>query len=205
MSRSIFGILVATLGIALAPTPAAAQFSSSVQGIVADQSGAVMPGVTVTARNLETQVAVTAVTNETGVYRLSSLAPGRYEVTGEISGFQPAKTEVRLETAQTAGVNLTLTVAGASEQVSVVGSSSEVFNPAETRVQTTIRTETLQELPLQGRNFLGLVHSGRASPVMAPSAAGRRPTHRTTSRPRRPSRPAGTAAIRAATSSRSTG
>jgi len=148
MSRSVFGILVATLGIALTATPAAAQFSSSVQGIVADQSGAVMPGVTVTARNLETQVAVNAVTNETGVYRLSSLAPGRYEVTAEISGFQPAKTEVRLETAQTAGVNLTLTVAGASEQVSVVGTSSEVFNPAETRVQTTIRTETLQELPL---------------------------------------------------------
>ena len=160
MSRSVFGILVATLGIALSSTPAAAQFSSSVQGIVADQSGAVMPGVTVTARNLETQVAVSAVTNETGVYRLSSLAPGRYEVLAEISGFQPSRTEVRLETAQTAGVNLTLLVAGASEQVSVVGTSSEVFNPAETRVQTTIRTETLQELPLQGRNFLGLVALG---------------------------------------------
>ena len=73
MSRSLFGILVATLGIALSSTPAAAQFSSSVQGIVADQSGAVVPGVTVTARNLETQVAVSSVTNETGVYRLSSL------------------------------------------------------------------------------------------------------------------------------------
>ena len=91
---------------------------------------------------------------------LSSLAPGRYEVLAEISGFQPSRTEVRLETAQTAGVNLTLSVAGASEQVSVVGTSSEVFNPAETRVQTTIRTETLQELPLQGRNFLGLVALG---------------------------------------------
>src|SRR5215212_9214934 len=80
MSRYVFGILMAALGVALSSTPAAAQFSSNVQGIVADQSGAVMPGVTVTARNLETQVAVTAVTNETGVYRLSSLAPGRYEL-----------------------------------------------------------------------------------------------------------------------------
>ena len=69
MSRSVFGIVVATLGIALSSTPAAAQFSASVQGIVADQSGAVVPGVTVTARNLETQVAVSAVTNETGVYQ----------------------------------------------------------------------------------------------------------------------------------------
>jgi hypothetical protein len=160
MSRWLFGIVVATLGIALSSTPAAAQFSSSVQGIVADQSGAVVPGVTVTARNLETQVAVSAVTNETGVYRLSSLAPGRYELLAEIAGFQPSRTEVRLETAQAAGVNLTLSVGGASEQVSVMGTSSEVFNPAETRVQTTIRTETLQELPLQGRNFLGLVALG---------------------------------------------
>ena len=67
MSRSILAILAAALGIALWSTPAAAQFSSSVQGIVADQSGAVVPGATVTARNLETQVAVSAVTNETGV------------------------------------------------------------------------------------------------------------------------------------------
>ena len=202
MSRSVFGIVVATLGIALSSTPAAAQFSASVQGIVADQSGAVETGVTVTARNLETQAAVRALTNDTGVYRLSSLAPGRYEIPAEISGFQPSRTEVRLETAQTAGVNLTLSVAGASEQVSVVGTNSEVFNPAETRVQTTIRTETLQELPLQGRNFLGLVALGRASPAMAPSAAEPQRTRPTTSPRRRPSRRAAMAGTRAATSSR---
>ncbi len=153
------GLLLVILGLSLWAAPARAQYSSSVQGVVEDQSGAVVPGVTVTARNLETQVTATAQTNDTGVYRLSSLAPGRYEITAEISGFQPAKTEVRLETAQTAGVNLTLNVAGATEQVAVVG-EAQVFNPAETRVQTTIRTETLQELPLQGRNFLGLVALG---------------------------------------------
>ena len=153
------GLLLVMLGMGLWAAPARAQYSSSVQGVIEDQSGAVVPGVTVTARNLETQVTATAQTNDTGVYRLSSLAPGRYEITAEISGFQPAKTEVRLETAQTAGVNLTLNVAGATEQVAVVG-EAQVFNPAETRVQTTIPTETLQELPLQGRNFLGLVALG---------------------------------------------
>jgi Carboxypeptidase regulatory-like domain len=88
---------------------------------------AVVPGVTVTARNLDTQTTSTAQTNETGVYRLSSLAPGRYEITAEISGFQPAKTEVRLETAQIAGVNLRLAVAGATEQVAVTG-QADVFD-----------------------------------------------------------------------------
>ena len=158
-AKKIRVCLLATLAIAASCLPAAAQYSSSVQGVVEDESGAVVPGVTVTARNLETQTTSTAQTNETGVYRLSSLAPGRYEITAEITGFQPAKTEVRLETAQIAGVNLKLAVAGATEQVAVVA-QSEVFNPAETRVQTTIRTEALQELPLQGRNFLGLVALG---------------------------------------------
>ena len=159
MRRWIAILLLASLSICLSSTRAGAQFSSNVQGVVADQSGALVPGVTVTARNLETQVGVTTQTNESGVYRISSLAPGRYEITAELSGFQPAKAEVRLETAQTAGVNLTLAVAGATEQVSVTG-AIQVFNPAETRVQTTIRTETLQDLPLQGRNFLGLVALG---------------------------------------------
>jgi hypothetical protein len=155
----VWSLLVA-VGVGLATaSPARAQYSSSIQGVVEDQSGAVVPGATVTARNLDTQITATAVTNEAGVYRLSSLAPGNYELTVELSGFQPAKSEVRLVTAQTAGVNLTLVPAGATEQATVVG-QSETFNTAETRVQTTIKTEALQELPLQGRNFLGLVALG---------------------------------------------
>lgn len=157
--RRILVGLLATWAIGMSCLPAAAQYSSSVQGVVEDQSGGVVPGVTVTAKNLETQVTTTAQTNDSGVYRLSSLAPGRYEITAELSGFRTTKTEVRLETAQTAGVNMRLTVAGTTEQVAVIG-QAQVFNPAETRVQTTIRTEALQELPLQGRNFLGLVALG---------------------------------------------
>ena len=163
MSRSVFGILVATLGIALSSTPAAAQFSSSVQGVIEDQSGAVVPGVTVTARNLETQVTAKAATDqrhgcvpfEQPRVRDATKSPPRS------ASFSRRSTEVRLETAQTAGVNLTLNVAGATEQVAVVVCmGAVVFNPAETRVQTTIPTETLQELPLEGRNFLGLVALG---------------------------------------------
>jgi hypothetical protein len=159
MKRGIIAALAVLVTAGLLARPAAAQFSSSVQGVVEDPSGAVVPGATVTARNLDTQVTTVAQTSETGVYRLNSLAPGRYEITAELSGFQPTKAEVRLETSQTAGVNLTLAIAGATEQVAVTG-QQQAINPAETRVQTTIRTEALQELPLQGRNFLGLVALG---------------------------------------------
>ena len=165
MRRSLTVLLLSmALGL-VASTPALAQFSSSVQGVVQDSSGAVVPDATVTLRNLDTQVTSTTKTNAAGVYRFSSLAPGRYEIGAEASGFQPVKSELRLETAQTAGVNLTLSVAGTAEQVSVTGEAT-VFNPAETRIQTTIRNETLQDLPLQGRNFLGLV-------ALAPGITGR--------------------------------
>src|SRR5439155_8014421 len=149
----------------LASTSALAQFSSSVQGVVQDQSGAVVPGASITLRHLDTQVTSTTKTNAAGVYRFSSLAPGRYEIVAEASGFQPVKSELRLAAGQSAGVNLTLSVARAAEQVSVTGEAT-VFNPAETRIQTTIRNETLQDLPLQGRNFLGLV-------ALAPGITGR--------------------------------
>lgn len=159
MQRWMTVLVLAGLGLAVSASPALAQFSSSVQGVVSDPSRAVVPGVTITLRNVDTQVAQTTTTDEGGLYHFSSLSPGRYEIRAEISGFQPARAEVRLETAQTAGVNLTLAIAGATEQVAVTG-ELQVFNPAETRVQTTIRTETLQDLPLQGRNFLGLVALG---------------------------------------------
>lgn len=155
---SAVALLSMALGL-VAATPARAQFSSSVQGVVHDQSGAVVPAASVTIRNLDTQVTATVQTNAAGVYRFSSLAPGRYEIAAEAAGFKQVKSEIRLETAQNAGVNLTLPLAGTQEEVAVTG-QAEVFNPAETRIQTTIRTETLQELPLQGRNFLGLVALG---------------------------------------------
>jgi len=155
---SAVALLSMALGL-IAATPALAQFSSSVQGVVHDQSGAVVPAASVTIRNLDTQVTATVQTNAAGVYRFSSLAPGRYEIAAGAAGFKQVKSEIRLETAQNAGVNLTLPLAGTQEEVAVTG-QAEVFNPAETRIQTTIRTETLQELPLQGRNFLGLVALG---------------------------------------------
>lgn len=65
-----------------------AQFSSNVQGIVLDPSQAVIPNATVTLRNLDTQVERKTTTGASGVYRFSSLPPGRYEIRAEAEGFQ---------------------------------------------------------------------------------------------------------------------
>src|SRR5690349_7066714 len=99
--RAIFGVLVFTL----ASHVALAQFSSAIQGVVQDQSGAVIPNATVTLRNLSTGVALKTQSAESGVYRFSSLAPTRYEVTAEAAGLEMKPVEVTLLTDQTAGIN----------------------------------------------------------------------------------------------------
>ena len=89
MRQWLIGILTLLAGIAAAT--AFAQ-NAQVTGVVKDQSGAVIPGATVTAKNVDTGLARTAVTDGEGAYRLPSLPPGRYAVTAEISGFS---TEMR--------------------------------------------------------------------------------------------------------------
>src|SRR6185503_7144916 len=82
---SVFVVLV--LGLAL---PSAAQTElGSITGTLKDPQGAVLPGVTATAVNSNTNVTTAAVTNEAGVYLLSSLVTGKYRVTFNLAGFGP--------------------------------------------------------------------------------------------------------------------
>jgi Carboxypeptidase regulatory-like domain/TonB dependent receptor len=133
-----------------------AQFSSAIQGIVQDQTGAVIPNATVTLTNLSTGVSLKTQSSESGVYRFSSLAPTRYEVTAQAAGLEMKPVEVTLLTDQTAGVNLNLAVSGSAQQI-VVTDQTPAISTDDSRLQTTVRTEQLHDLPLQGRNFLGLV------------------------------------------------
>src|SRR5439155_9064584 len=86
--------------------------NATVSGTIQDTSGAVLPGVTVTAINNATGVASTALTNEAGAYSFPSLLPGAYKVSAELPGFQTKVYEVQLGNAQTVRLNFTLTVAG---------------------------------------------------------------------------------------------
>jgi hypothetical protein len=136
--------------------PLYGQFTSNIQGIVQDQSKAPVPGVTVTLRNPAIDVRQTTKSSDSGVYRFSSLQPGQYEISVEAAGFQKQTLGVTLQTAQTADVNIVMSVAAASEAVEVTA-VAPILDTADSRLQATVRTETLQDLPFQGRNFLGLV------------------------------------------------
>src|SRR5688500_708247 len=73
-----------------AAIPGFAQINATLGGTVADSSGALIPGVEVTARNVNTGIVNTRITNETGNYEFPSLQPGVYTLSAALSGFQTA-------------------------------------------------------------------------------------------------------------------
>jgi hypothetical protein len=135
--------------------PAHAQFSSSLQGTVTDATGAVVPGVTITATNTDTGVSTTSATGPQGDYRVVSLAPGPYEVTATGKGFAIHKISLTLLTNEAMNLPFTLTVSNATTTVEV-NDTAPMLDTADSRTQLTITREALSSLPLAGRNVLSL-------------------------------------------------
>ena len=93
--------------------------NATLSGTVSDTSGALIPGVEVTAKHTETGVASTTVSNESGTYRFGSLQPGLYQVSAQLPGFQAQTIRVTLGTAQQIRQNFTLQVGTVSQAVEV--------------------------------------------------------------------------------------
>ncbi|PYQ11083.1 MAG: hypothetical protein DMF80_22585, partial [Acidobacteria bacterium] len=99
----------ALLLVTLAAVPLSAQSAGTgnVEGIVTDATGAVLPGVTVTVRNMDTNLARETMTDGGGRYRADALQPGRYEVSATLSGFAAKPVaDVRAQVGQTVTVDL---------------------------------------------------------------------------------------------------
>ena len=124
------GLIVALISlIALARSSAAAgQDTATIIGQVTDQSGAVLPGVTVTATSPALQVPqVTAITNEVGEYRLAPLPIGVFDVGFGRAGFRPVQRQnVRLTVGFTAKLDVSLGLATVAETVTVAGAAPVV-------------------------------------------------------------------------------
>jgi hypothetical protein len=139
--------LVAVL--AALPTAAVAQsFNGNIIGTVQDSSGAVVPGVALTLRNVKTdQTVQTTVSGEDGEYAFRNLAPSMYEVTAIKDGFKPfVNSTVEVTLSSTQRVDIGLEVGGQQERVEVTaGSSVLASTPAQ---EHGISPETLQQLPL---------------------------------------------------------
>ncbi len=156
--------IVLVAGILMA-TPARAQSTGAIQGNIVDAQGAVVPGVTVTVKNVATGVERTTVSDAGGDYLTPSLAPGLYRIETRLTGFGDQSRDIEVEVARTSVVNIRLTVGPVAESVSVVG-ASPVIETATTSVGQVISQRTVQEIPLNGRHFvdLGLLIPGSVTP-----------------------------------------
>jgi hypothetical protein len=139
-----------------AGTLSAQSTAGSISGAVTDASRGVLPGTTVDVVNLDTGARRTLVTDADGRFRALNLPPGRYSVTAELSGFSRAEaTGVQVQIGVDAPVNLTLSVGGVSENVTVQGEAAIVDLSAAV-VGGVVTTRQISELPLNGRSFMQL-------------------------------------------------
>ena len=138
--------------------PAAAQeFRANVTGTVKDPQGGAIPGATVTALNVDTNVSATAVTNAEGVFFVPQLLPGRYKLSVALQGFKTFVREgLTLRTAETITVNVELPIGAIEETVSVTAAASHIESN-ETAIAQTIENKRLSELPLNGRQVYMLL------------------------------------------------
>lgn len=131
--------------------------TGTISGILTDPSGSVVPGASVSTRNVETGLARTAQANDRGRFTVPELPVGQYEITIEAHGFQTQlRRGITLAVGQEAVINITLTVGAVSEKVEVTAEAPLV----ETTTATTsslVTERTVRELPLNGRSFTDLM------------------------------------------------
>src|SRR6187549_3100437 len=126
--------------------------NATLSGTVSDASGALIPGVEVTAKNTATGVATTSITNESGTYRFPSLQPGNYEVAASLAGFQAQTFRLNLGTAQQIRQNFSLQVGGVTQAVEVTVAADELLTASTASVGTVLPKNQMTDLPLVTRN-----------------------------------------------------
>lgn len=164
-------LLMLALGVLplMGPSPLRAQSgSSSIQGTVADSSGAVVPGADVTLTNTSTNVVLKANTDGAGSYSFPTATPGVYSLEVSKDGFASYKiSQFKVTVGQHATENAILNVA--ASQATVVVEASGLSNLLDTQsndLGTVIGPQSVQQLPLNGRNYLQLgLLSGATQPT----------------------------------------
>lgn len=175
LSLALIVVLSVTLAAAQVPT-------AVITGVVTDASGASVPNVKVIATNTSTNLSREAVTDTSGTYRIPALNPGPYRLQAQASGFKTATaSDIVLEVAQQARVDVTLQVGDVAQSLEVTGAATLV-NTESPLIGGVINQSKVVRLPLNGRNFMELttltagINEGVGSAAIvnkrAPTAAG---------------------------------
>jgi hypothetical protein len=161
------------LPLCLAGLASAQVSTASVNGVVRDPQGAVIPGATIALRSVETSVEHTSVSNSAGNYVILNITPGRYTIQASAKGFNPQKTdEFVLAVDQIATFDFSLKIGSETQVVSVEAAAAQLDVTGAT-LGTVIETKQVNELPLDGRNFTALLSlTPGVVPIMVGQNAG---------------------------------
>src|ERR1022692_3503748 len=156
LKRFYLGAFLLVTIVAVMATGAMAQSTATVQGVVTDASGAVVPNAEVTIRNQGTGATRAEHTDSAGIYVAASLEVGTYSVQAKAAGFQTINaTGIELNVGQTVTQDFRLKVSSTSEVVEVAG-SLPVMDSNNVQVGSVVNQQTVQEIPLNGRHFVDL-------------------------------------------------
>ncbi|MDQ3800525.1 MAG: carboxypeptidase-like regulatory domain-containing protein, partial [Acidobacteriota bacterium] len=149
-------ILCVSFFVLFAGVSPAQQATANLTGVVTDPNGAVIKGATVTATNKATNLSRTTVTNDEGVYVFSSLSVGEYEVEVNSGGFKKLKiTSIILNVGQTLTASAQMEVANVTETTELIA-TPPLIDTNTSEVDWVINEREIENLPLNGRNFLEL-------------------------------------------------
>jgi hypothetical protein len=158
MRKGFRPLLAALFALACAFAAAAQTPTGHISGKVTDPQGAALVGATVKITEAATNREITTVTNDEGFYEARNLPPGTYRVRVEQSGFSAASVEnVIVQTGQVATTDVALAVGNVADVVTVQGTEAQLT--VDTQRQTVdgvVTAQRIQQLPLNGRNFLDL-------------------------------------------------
>src|SRR5262245_21248923 len=156
-TKGLFLVIVASV---LLSTAAAAQTqitTAVIEGVVTDSSGAVLPGVTVDVRNVDTNVSRTFVTDQNGRFVALQLQPGAYKVTFTLASFSTLVQEnIQVTVGQSVRLSPVMQVSSLNETVTVSVEAAAV-DPSRTAASTTLDETAIRSTPILGRKFEDLL------------------------------------------------
>jgi len=154
IARLLPGFLLLIIALSVSRAAFAQSSTGTILGSVQDESGAVVPDASVTVKNLGTGAQRTVRSDSSGAFAVPDLQVGHYAITITREGFSPLRIDdTELQVAQRATINPVLHVGAVSDTVTVIATEVPLLNNSSSSVGQVIDTQTVQNMPLNGRNF----------------------------------------------------
>jgi hypothetical protein len=148
----------AVLLLAFLAVPALAQYRTSIQGVVTDPSGAVVPGATLTLKNMATNETVVRISNDAGIFNFNALPADRFTLTVETQGFKKkVLSDLQLIPEQANALNIQLDMGAVTETVSVNASYVPAIDTSTANTGSTVSSNDIEHMPSFQRDVFTLV------------------------------------------------